>query len=263
MFCRFCGKAIQEDSEFCPYCGKVLGIQQTNFATSTHKPDITPIDIHTLSKLSSICFYVGIIVFYILFPKMSPGTGGFAYIIYIGSAGLVLATAVIVNKIRGKAHTRKMQFVALVFGLFLLLSSLTLRIIYECKVDDAVADIPKSGTVHLDVKIDEEFYSYYYEGLVRDPYSRITIDGQEDSPIHIELNQAYTAKITAGYAGRSGVAASAASGSTSKRITFTQSNLQNGYTMLERVSLGGGFAEVTVKFKRICTFWEVIFYNPV
>ena len=178
---------------------------------------------------------------------------------------LVIIAAVVVHKIRNKQFTHKRQLIALVFGLLLLIPSLTLRIVYECKVDATVADIPKSGTVCVRIKLDEEFYSYYTEGMVREPYSYITIDGNRTEGTttwQLELNKAYSAKIGAGYEGRSGVASSAASGSTDKTITFTQSNLRSGYTINERVSLGGGYANVTIEFERVCTFWEVIFYSP-
>ena len=261
MFCRFCGKPIQEDSEFCPYCGKSQS--PTHKATHPIKlPKCDGIDIFTLSTIASVCFYVGIIVFLILFIKMAPGIGGDKFIAYIIGAAITIVASVIVHKIRNKKFTEKRQLVALVFGLLLLIPSLTLRIVYESKVDAAVADIPKSGTVCVEIKVDEEFYSYFSEGLIREPYSKITFDGHNGNTLYVELNKPYAAIISAGYEGRSGVASSAASGSTDKTITFTQANLRNGYTINEQVPLGGGYADVTVKFKRICTFWEVIFYSP-
>ena len=126
----------------------------------------------------------------------------------------------------------------------------------------AVADIPESGTVCVEIKVDEEFYSYYYEGMVREPYSEITLNGQSGSTMYVELNKPYEAKLSAGYAGRRGVANSWASGHIEKTITFTQSKLTKGYTINERVPIDGGYADVTVDFKRICTFWEVILYSP-
>ncbi len=260
MFCRFCGKSILEDSVFCPYCGKAQGTAQN---TSTIKPSIIDeINISTVATISSVCFYVGIIGFLILFMKIAPGIGTTKFVTYIIGASIAIVGAVVTHKIRNKKYTKKRQLIALVFGLVLLIPSITLRIVYECKVDAAVADIPKSGTVCVEVKIDEEFYSYYYEGMVREPYSKIILDGQSESTLYVELSKPYKAKIVAGYAGRSGVADSSASGSIEKTLTFTQAKLSKGYTINEHVPIDGGYADVTVNFKRICTFWEVIFYNP-
>ena len=74
MFCRFCGKAIQDDSEFCPYCGKAQGATPPptapkRIAPTIKLPKFDGIDIFTLKIIASICFYVGIIGFLILFMK--------------------------------------------------------------------------------------------------------------------------------------------------------------------------------------------------
>lgn len=261
MFCRFCGKSIQYDSEFCAYCGRAQGPSKTPpNPIKTTKPN--GIDIFTLETIASICYYVGIVGFLIFFMKMAPGIGGDKFIAYLIGAGIAIVAAVIVHKISNKHFNKKRQLVALVFGLLLLVPSIALRIVYECKVDAATADMPKSGTVCVEIDIDEEFYSYFTEGFVREPYSKITLDGHSGNKLYIELNKAYSAKISAGYEGQSGIALSGASGSKDKTITFTQANLRNGYTIKEKVSLGGGYAEVTVTFERVCTFWEVILYHP-
>lgn len=267
MFCRFCGKTIQEDSEFCPYCGKM----QNNQATETRSNNLYTrkkinIDLNTLSTIASIVFYAGIVVFLILFLKMAPGVGNASIVAYFIGAAITILLAVFVHKLRDKEYTKKRELIALVFGLVLLIPSITLRIVYEAKVDEATASVPKSGTVCVEVRLDEQFYSYYGEGMIRNPDSYITIDGKKydsTTTLWVDLNKPYTVKIGAGYDGKVGVASSSSSGSTSKTITFTQSNLQGGYTIKEKVSLkGGGYADVTISFKRECTFWEVILYNP-
>lgn len=257
MFCRFCGKSILDDSVFCPYCGKSIGANKNTPKSSI----IGKIDISTVAIISSACFYAGITVFLILLLKMAPGTGIISVVAYIIGATIAIVGAVIVHRIQKKEYTKKRQLVALVFGLLLLIPSITLRIVYECKVDVAVADIPESGTVCVEIKIDEEFYSYYYEGMVREPYSKITLDGQSGSVMYVELNEPYEAKISAGYAGRSGVADSSVYGSINRTITFTKEKLSKDYIITEEVPFDSGYADVTVNFKRICTFWEVILYR--
>ena len=219
MFCRFCGKPIQEDSIYCPYCGKQQEAHQETNMPSKGQTKVTSdrsngINIATLSLIATICFYTGIVGFLVLFIKMAPGIGSQRFSSYLIGTITVIVVAVIVHKIRDAAYTKRRQLLALVFGLILLIPSVILRIVYECKVDDAVADIPKSGFVYVRVRLDEEFYSPFMSGLIREPYSYLTINGEktEGSIIQIELNKAYSAKIGAGYAGAKTAESSSGSG---------------------------------------------------
>lgn len=261
MFCRSCGKAVEDDSEFCPYCGK----KQVTTETSSYQREIKSthnIDIFTLKTIASIVFYVGIIGFLILLFKIAPGVGNKTVLSYVVIAAITITLAIIVHKIRGKNLTKKRQIIAIIFGLLLLIPSITLRIVYETKVDGVAANIPSSGTVCVQVKLDEEFYSYYYEGMVREPYSYITIDGRRydgTTEFLIDMGKQYTVQIGAGYEGRSGVASSSASGKITDTITLSPTNLRSGYTATKQVNLDGGYANVTINLVRVCTFWEVIF----
>ena len=261
MYCRFCGKIIQDDSDFCAYCGKAQCSQPFNTPVVS-KPHFG-INIATLETIASICFYVGIIGFLILYIKMAPGIGGTKFLWYIVGAAVVIVAAVIVHKIRDLEYTHQRQLVALFFGLLLLIPSLALRVVYECKVDAATADIPKSGTVCVQIRITEEFYSLS-GGIVRDPYAKLTIDGHvtQGTTLCLELNKSYPATIQAGYSGAAGYGTSSASGREDIKITLTQDNLQGGYILTEHVSLSSGTAKMTMTFTRICTFWEVILYTP-
>ena len=273
MYCRFCGKQIQDDSAFCPYCGKALA-PQTSFSQpspqlssnpshqSKPKPKSSEVSIGTLSIIASICFYLGIIGFLILYIRMAPGLNDQQIISYFIGATVVIVLAVIVNKIRKQKKTKPRQLIALMFGLLLLIPSVSLRIIYECKIDKVKADIPEKGIVYLWMKSDQEFYSYYKEGQVRDPFSSLILDGKYISgTFPVELNKTYSAEIRSGYKGEVGVASSAASGMKNTTIKFTQSNLKGGYTVKETVSITGGVqADVTIEFTRVCPFWYTIFY---
>ena len=264
MFCRFCGKEIQDDSDFCPYCGKNQSTQMVPPTYQQKKANTAKnkISISTLETIATIVFYVGIVGFLVLLFKMAPGVGSETVLSYIIIAVITIILSIIIHKIRDKKYTKKRQMIALLFGLLLLIPSIALRIVYEAKVDSVTANIPSSGTVCVQVKLDEEFFSYYYEGMVREPYSYITVDGRKydgTTEFLIEMGKKYTVQIGAGYAGRSGVASSSASGKTTDTITLSPSNLKNGYTIKEQVNLDGGYADVTVKLVRVCTFWEVIF----
>ena len=121
MYCRFCGKQIQDDSAFCPYCGKALA-PQTSFSQpspqlssnpshqSKPKPKSSEVSIGTLSIIASICFYLGIIGFLILYIRMAPGLNDQQIISYFIGATVVIVLAVIVNKIRKqKKHDESEQ----------------------------------------------------------------------------------------------------------------------------------------------------------
>ncbi len=261
MFCRFCGKPIHDDSEFCPYCGK----EQTPQQISSYKLKKTPkfnIDIFTLKTIASVVFYVGIVVFLILLFKMAPGVGQETTLSYIVIAVIIIILSVVVDKIRNKKFTKKRQMIALFFGLLLLIPSVTLRIVYEAKVDGVKSNIPSSGPVCVQIKINEEFYSYYRSDSVREPYSFITIDGNtynSTTEFFIDIGKEYTVKIGAGYEGRVGVASSSDSGKVTGTIILSPDNLRNGYTLTKKVNLSTCYAEVTVEFVRVYPFWEVIF----
>ncbi len=230
-----------------------------------NKPPSHKFDIYTLDFIASICFYVGIIGFLILLIKMAPGVDNWKIISYVVIAAITIVAAFVVNTLREKKFTYKRQLIALAFGLLLLIPAMTLRVVYECKVDATIADIPNSGFVYVKVKLDEEFYSKNSSGMIRRPYSYITIDGDQidgKGTLKIELNKRYLTKIGAGHDGLYGEVEPYDFGSKNKNITFTQNDLLDGLTITEKVSLKNGYANVTVEFERVCTFWEVIFYKP-
>ena len=129
---------------------------------------------------------------------------------------------------------------------------MTLRIVYESKVDMAEKDIPLSGTILVDVSSDTDYYSYT-SGLVSDPSTSISINGASD-PAKITLGQQTKLDIK--------VKGNHKTGTTSDNITLYASVFSNGaYSITKRVYLDGGIsASVKVTLRRYCTFWEVIFY---
>lgn len=261
MFCRFCGKEIQNDSVFCAFCGKEQDLNDYN--NEKEKKDKGS-SLHLFSKTVTPCFYIGLIVFLVLLWKMAPGIGKEHYYSYAVCAGITLVVAWGIHGICRRKPGLKSKLMMLCFGLLLLLPSLALRIIYEYKVDDALMDFPKQGKVSLEIRLQEEFYSYSHTGKVRNPYSYIVVDGDRvgnNEIISIELNKTYPVQVNAGYEGEVGITSSASSGNTDRRITFTRSNLKNGYKITPQVELKDGYAIVTVRFRRVCLFWETIFYK--
>lgn len=262
MFCRFCGKNIQDDSEYCPYCGKFLQVEiaPVHQPKSQTKFNLDKINLSTLDTIASYFFYIGIIVFLILLFKMAPGIGSGAIISYLAIASIVIILSVIVHKIRNKKYTKQRQLIAIIWGLSLLISSISLRIVYEAKVDGITANIPSSGMVCVRAHLDKEFYSYYSEGRIKNPYAYITVDGERHEgggDFLIEIGKEYTLVVGAGHEG--GTSTGYDFGNTSIAITLTPENLQNSFTTTQEVPMHGGYAKVTITLQRICTFWEVVF----
>lgn len=259
MYCRFCGNEILNDSIFCSRCGKNLKCEKNTKARtkkSTNKSIVSKIPEDTLSNI----FYICILVFFVLWWKMAPCYGLLHFIFFIIGIGATIALAIAIEKWRDKCDIIKSNKIAIICCLILLIPSIGLRIIYEVKVDTVNADIPENGQVYLELDINEDYYTYGNPKLIKDPSVSVIIgdnikDGNHISNIFkVTLNQEYTATI--------GVEGTGGSGDTTKNVTFTSDNLKNSYTLhASGISFGQGcFAEIDISFKRICLFWDVIFY---
>lgn len=261
MYCRFCGSEIKDDSIFCSFCGKSLN--QTNGNIRKHKRKLLSTE-SFFSKLStettSNMLYISLCVFWILWWKMAPSIGLYHFIFFISGVALTIFLTVLVEKWRKKCHVSKSNLIVIICCLVLLIPSISLRIVYEAKVDDVNADIPSSGQVYVKLDIDDDYYTYGNPRLIDDPTVSVKIgdnlrDGNHISNIFkVELNKKYTAII--GVENREG------SGSSNKIVEFTSNNLKNGYLLnVGDINMGWGtIADITVRFERICLFWEVIFY---
>lgn len=265
MFCRSCGKEIKNESVFCPYCGKKTCQDEIKPRSKKIEKQDLP-DFEVLPILSSIIFYIGIIVFLLLNIKMAPGIGRMHTIHYCVGAAIIVLLACAIGAFRSQEITNAGHIVALIFGLILLVSSIGLRIVYEAKIDEALSDIPNTGSVYVTVKLNEKFYARE-TGTVENPYSYIIIDNQrydDTTTICVELNKEYSIQIGAGYRNKTGVSNSSAHGKTSRSISFLPESLRSDYSLLEKVPLesssnqGEIYANVTIYFERFCPFWDVI-----
>ena len=256
MYCRFCGKEIADQSVYCQFCGKKLIYSEMNDC-SGELPKRKEKGSKEYSIIVTSVFYVGIVTFLLMFMKMAPGVGTKQIVCYLFGASVAIGLAVLVNKVRTERFTYGREAMALAFGLLLLIPSITLRIIYEYKVDKAVADIPNSGIVYVDMSTDEEFFSYFKEGYVYDPSTSIRIDDvwyEGSAVFSIELGETYSMRVGSGYSGNHSF--------TDTTLQITSEMLEEGeYTLVEKVSLDNlEYVIVTITFMRVCTFWEVIFY---
>lgn len=266
MFCRFCGRDILDDSEFCPYCGKVLAPEQSKQSTiaavsksvlqTTSKENI--ILSKGLVKVTKAVCYVSLVVFLLCLFKMAPGFGMVHVISYIVIAAIAIGLIVLFNKLEPQAQKGKKSryyWVSLISATSILLMAVALRIVYEAKVDSAVASIPNSGKIYVRVYLGEEFYSSN-SGYVKNPKSQIRIGKtwyDNGDIAYITLNQVYSLRVGTGY--------DYAGGYTDTTIIFKPESLRNGYLLAESVQVTPEvIGEVTMEFTHELDFWSVVFY---
>ena len=251
MFCRYCGKTIADDSDFCTYCGKSLNtVNQPAKFTQTETPQkrysYTKLDFYMVA----LCYLaLGIFLFFNI--KMAPFYGGWKFLAYIVEAAIaIFLTWVVKEKLEGFAPP-KIKILSIALSLLVIISSISLRIVYENKVEQALADMPNTGKILVDISDDVE-YSSFSAGLVYKASSSIEIDGTGDIT-YITLGKPFTLDVLCKGNGKRDT--------TSDILTLNASDFRNGkYTITKHLTLGGIFAEVTVTLERTCTFWDVIFY---
>ncbi len=259
MFCRYCGKSIAEDSDFCTYCGKSLFEKLNDTSTEKMTTSISApckpknnFFTNNISLLVNASCYIALGVFLFFNIKMAPFYSGWKFLAYIVEAAIAIGLVVLTKRKIADSSNVSIKIVSLVFSILVILSSITLRIVYDSKVDMVERDIPSSGTILVDVGYDTDYYSYM-TGVVYDPNTSVEINGANDSA-KITFGQPTKLEIT--------VKGNHKKDSTSDTITLHSSDFTNGkYSITKSLYLEGGpSATVEVKLRRYCTFWEVIFY---
>ena len=182
---------------------------------------------------------------------MAPFYGGWKFLAYIVEAAVaIFLTWVVKEKLEGFAPP-KIKMLSIVLSLLVILSSISLRVVYENKVEMALADIPNTGKILVDISDDVE-YSSFSAGLVHKASSSVEIDGTGDIT-YITLGKPFTLDVLCKGNGKRDTI--------SDMLTLNASDFSNGkHTITKHLSLGAVFAEVTVTLERTCTFWDVIFY---
>ena len=259
MFCRYCGKAIAEDSDFCTYCGRFIS-DNSNIAVSLEKKKpcnkqasaLSGFFAEHLPLIVRTSCYIALGTFLFFNMKMAPFYGGWKFLAYVVEAAVAIYLTVLTKERISESNSFRLKVLSVVFSVFVILSSVTLRIVYESKVDVVEKDIPRSGTILVDISRDTDYYSYA-AGLVSDPSTSININGASD-PAKVTLGQPTKLDIK--------VKGNHKTGTTSDTITLYAPDFADGtYSITKRVYLDGGIsATVKVTLRRFCTFWEVIFY---
>lgn len=275
MFCKFCGKSIEDDSVFCPYCGKSLEGSTVNPERTITQPAKTNTvfnirdDAYYLSQASKIAgstlisitkfvCYVALAVFLLLNTKMAPSYGTTKTVVYVITAAIAIGLVVLFNKKVLPGKSKAKYTVVLIASVIVIVASVGLRIVYETKMDSVTAQFPASGSIKVTMTTHTDYYNATGTGTIRNPSTNIRIGEKwynSGAVIEVALDQKYSMRVGAGGSGSGGYIDTS--------ITFTNASFNNGqYTVTEEVRITSGpasMAEVQLTFKRYCTFWEVIF----
>ena len=258
MYCRYCGKSISDDSVFCTHCGKPLFTESVKPQTPQHTISATPLKIksNALPKNSSLFIntfaYVALGVFLLFNIEMAPFYGGWKFIAYIAEAAFGIALVTLTKRKIAGCACIPIKVLSLILSIFIIFSSVTLRVIYDNKVDSAQKDIPKLGTILVDINCDTDYYSYM-SSVVYDPSTSVIIDGSNNIA-KIEFGIPFYLEIVC-----RGNHEKVETGTT---LTLYPHDFENGeYSITKTVYIEDGLlATIKVALKRVCTFWDVIFY---
>lgn len=283
MFCRFCGKQLQDDSDFCTYCGQRLNENNTEKCEqpsqntqafyekdviskddSFYRQEVAKIASKTLVTVTKVVCYITLAVFLFLGVDMAPSYGVTQTMFYIPLAAIAILLVVLFNKKVLSGNRKALYQLSLVFSLFVLFSTVGLRLVYESKVDYVTSQMPSSGVVTLKMVSHTEFYNSTGTGMVSDPSTNIRIGTnwvESGDIIEINLDQKYDLRV--GVSGRaSGVVYVSFGDYVDSSIVFSPAYFSNGpYIVTKEVKIDSSavdLAEVQMKFTRYCTFWEVI-----
>lgn len=149
---------------------------------------------------------------------------------------------------------------AFIVSICMLLSIVTLRIVYEAKIDGATAHIPEDGMVTLRISIGQQLYDADGEKYASQERAVIKIEDKtyfDGDCIRVNLQEEYPIRVI--------YMESDVNGELEDTITFTGEDIYNTYTIMKKVEIAepeteGEYAVVVIRFEYGMEFWDVIFY---
>ncbi len=281
MFCRYCGKRILENSKYCTYCGKMLSdsidtesanesqdsynkfnVVEQNHSDTTHASKTTS---EMLQRITQITCYMAFGLFLILNIKMAPMEGLAQIGWYILSATIAIGIIVLFNKKVLPSESKLLYILFLFVATFVIIASISLRIIYESKVDSVTENIPSTGSIDVIIKEETKFYNFSGMGQITNPKTSIKIGDkwyESGNRIQLELNKAYPFAVRVTGGGIPSVETEGEKGEST--LVIRKSSLSNGqYSKKITVYFDLGTAnsaDVIVTLSRYCKFWDVILF---
>ena len=264
MFCRFCGKNIADNSSFCRFCGKKL-IDETYKSTDikTHST------LHNLyknafaflhkniSSIVKIFSYAALVVYLLLNMLMAPFYGFAKSLAYLISAIVAVLLTIFTKRIIAKCDSLKIKLLSILSSSLIIIFSLILSSMYIIKVNDFVNDFSGVEKIIVDTSHNVKYYSKYNPTIIyeNNEHANIKLDGKNTSktntfflekPMNLELE----------------CIVNGTKNTLNDTIIFYPYNFENGeYTVIKSIDIDYNLsATVEITFKRICSFWDVIFY---
>ena len=277
MYCRYCGKQVLDDSAYCHFCGKSLGAPEekatsqiksnilTEKSVSTHSDEIfayyekraNNIASSSLKKATKILSYAALVTFLFFNIKMAPMYGLAKFFWYIITSAIAIGIVLLFNKKVVAIESKKLYITYLMLSLVVIAVSISLRIVYEAKIDYVKKHAHPSGEIYVILSEETVNYDLMGMGKVTDSITDIKVnDKWYDSGdiVRITLNENYSLRVDTGGLGSDKYVY--------KTLTITNSSFANGEYVFSEYIYSGFLlkAEVNFTFTRHCTFWEVVFY---
>ena len=144
-------------------------------------------------------------VFLLFNIKMAPSYGLLKFLCYVITSGIAIGLVTLFRKKVLTGKKKILYIITLFVSIIVILGSISLRIVYESKVDYVKKQIPSSGDILITLSEETEYYNSTGTGSIRNPSTNIKIgDKWYDSGdvIPITLNKNYFLRVGAGGSGR-------------------------------------------------------------
>ena len=209
-----------------------------------------------LATVTKILCYGVAAAFLVLLIRMAPGFGWQKVVSYAIGAAVTIGLAVLFGVLSRGKRPAVFYHVSWILAATVLAVSVLLRIAYEVKRDAAEANVLPGSIAHLQVEMKPHFYSYERDGYVTDPVTEVhmgTLQLQDGNIVTLRLDEPYAMQIQCGYGDTGGYV--------DVIEEITADKVRGGETFQYKVTINADeYAVVDLRFKRVCTFWEVILY---
>ncbi len=273
MFCRFCGKEISDDSTFCAFCGKRLGKSYPSRVSEHVNDDIeeklrsqedkrpSNSNSKTNAGFHDICFFLSLglyVLFFVLYKEVDPYAwlgNYFCYVIVI-IVGIALFLIIQLH-----ADTNTKSILALLIPVLLVSSVLSLKHIYNSKLDSVLASPPQVGYSYVSVNIKDTYYNSTGEGHVKDPYIDLRFDGQpvRNGIVNVPLEKRIIVTADVSYIW---VYNGNVKGTGNTNIILKKDDIMRGTVFkMEFPTQGDQSCVLVIKLSRKLGFWDVVLFK--
>lgn len=209
-----------------------------------------------LATVTKILCYGVAAAFLVLLIRMAPGFGWQKVVSYAVGAAVTIGLAVLFGVLSRGKRSAVFYHVSWILAATVLAVSVLLQITYKVKRDAAEANVLPGSIAHLQLEMEPHFYSYERDGYVTDPVTEVhmgTLQLQDGNIVTLRLDEPYAMQIQCGYGDTGGYV--------DVIEEITADKVRGGETFQYKVTINADeYAVVDLRFKRVCTFWEVILY---